>query len=767
MPLDRHMQQIRALSEITEQLPMNYVKLKGLKTGNAQIESGSGWSIKTGYASSSNKITQLLVWTGKLTYGSKNVSTKENASLHTNTLPSVTLRFPNTALKADGTSADVLMTLSEIKYSVGKPKMSGITNNSNVQVCIYAGTGNFIGSAPKTGWSIPSPTEKNYNVCCTTCVRFKATFRIVEPGTNTSINASQFPTMNIHFKDLDVASWNTRSGAKPTERFTATWAESIEMVDGWSSPIVLAGETSDLANTCLVNPQSVNGNTRIVGNGPLLENFVETYNMGEVREPDSLYSGFVAGVSTQGFSLYWTGSVGGKGTMATKIGAQPTVTVRAMRHGKGAPVSMLGGSGQSNVETWFDNVHLMNSSATYTAIPGKEFYITSFKVDGVEQAMTTAQKKSGFSYVFRRLVQSPFRHRSIVNSQVYEDPGESSFYTVEATYEHLPKYKAEKVANKANIRLNSDEEITYQIACEEIFDDAPEGTHVLHDNLAGGLLKVDPDSILTTAENGTVTYNLTSNGIDITFRSNGATSGKPKMSLSYKATVDWDKYQTLPATSVTNSLVGYNEPQAGGNRTGNDVTFTVSSDMILKKEIAGKLRDDTKKFEFEVSLTGLKPNTVYRFETMSGATVTKASLGTLSDGSVKTTASGEATILVKAAGKQGIEFLDLPIGSRYRVREATSDHIASYKITTDTSDPVIVSAEKANTVNKKELSTSVETIDKKDGLQTVTFTNTRNAAPVTGVNERGGWAVASAAIITGLLVIVTRRWRKRNLKNAE
>ena len=67
------------------------------------------------------------------------------------------------------------------------------------------------------------------------------------------------------FKDFDVPDKSIRKNASATARWNGQYAEGVEMISGWQDPVVLAPNTSDLANTCLVETQTVAENCFLIG----------------------------------------------------------------------------------------------------------------------------------------------------------------------------------------------------------------------------------------------------------------------------------------------------------------------------------------------------------------------------------------------------------------------------------------------------------------------------------------------------------------------
>lgn len=730
-------------------LPTNYVQITDLSLANATIEGyAPGYTLEYGYTGYNNRwYDRMLIWNGSPNFGSRNADNSHNASLGYNDLPDVTLRFPNAAVTSDGLSCDILLTLSQIRKGFGKSDKG----NGNFKIKLMHGWA--LSSAPaKTSFSKPNADDSAKNV---TATRELVTMRVVERGTSTPISASRYPTMLVEFKDLDAAD-NTMKKSDRKARYNGTYAEGVEMISGWASSAVIPPDTSDIANTRLVNTRTINGNTQIKASSKMVE-YIDALDP-DAGDCGTLWSGFVAAVQPQGFSFYWTGCTGGGncGGMGTSIGGQPTVAVRAMREGHqstAAAASLGNASAYSGVNSWYTNTHLMNSNSTYTAKPGADSYLESMKVDGVSLSISDTEKDAGKSYYFAKLNKNPLPRKDIRTGQVL-GAAASGYYTIQASFRHYPKYAAKKDIDKSKIHLGSDEEINYQLVCEEIYPDAPEGEHVLNDDLAGGILIVDPDSVRLDCTGGTATYEINENGIDMIFDSDAANGGSPKMTLTYTAKVDWDKYAVSAEDDIVNDLVGYNKPEVGGGRTGNPASFKVTSDISVTKEVTGKLRDTTKRFEFEVKLTGLEPGAAYGFDGIGGGDLTQVVSGSSTGNGFRATREGEAVLMFSAMDKQGFTVRGLPIGANYMIREAASDHVASYELRSDAPDPTYVKASDANAVNKTELATATETIDKNDGQVTVEFTNNRDPAPVTGVILRFAWIAAAIAILIGAAVSV-------------
>lgn len=417
---------------VFKELPANYVQLKDLYLGTAKIVSGSGYSIVNGVSTnnSDETVQPHLVWTGKVTFGGARRTATKNAVTKANTLPAVTIRFPDGAELSDGRKADVEMKIDNISVNLTKSMSSSITSSSTVKVALLRNGGSsgrplwMVTTSPKTSYS-----DHKHNAMAGVGQRYRVTMRILESGKDTAISASDYPSMLILFKDLDVpdetlARHDNDSKYWP-QRYKGKFAEGVEMVSGWGNPAVLAHEGSKAYERPLVTKNITGNNLQIKGDGSRYAAF------GSKDDSSSYYSGFAAPVSPQGFTFFWTGSVPGNKAeaMGTQIGSQPTVAVWAKRTEGGSLTN-------SSVDDWKKNTHLMNSSGIYSYKPDAGYAVKSLKVDGEEIKLTEEQKASGGEYIFERLNKNPIAKRVERNGNIL-DASDSSHYEIEVVFEKV------------------------------------------------------------------------------------------------------------------------------------------------------------------------------------------------------------------------------------------------------------------------------------------------------------------------------------------
>lgn len=184
-------------------------------------------------------------------------------------------------------------------------------------------------------------------------------------------------------------------------------------------------------------------------------------------------------------------------------------------------------------------------------------------------------------------------------------------------------------------------------------------------------------------------------------------------------------------------------------------------DVIVYKNVKGSLGDKTKKFEFTVTLTGLIPGTAY---TLSDNVAIKGTptAGTW-DGTANTitaTAQGNATFTCYLTDDQDIKIEGLPTGATYTVSEASSDHIASYAVTSsEATGSTIATASGANAATQTALATGTESVDRGDGTVTVAYTNTRDITTITGVPSTIIALIAAGAVAALVAAMFVARRR--------
>ena len=747
-------------------LPANYVHLQNIGLENAVIVSGGDkYQIIRGQLGKNAKDTRnILVYKGKLPagFGTAKRTTTTDAVVKRNTMPAFTVKFANGAKLSDGTEADVVMEFGAWTLAVGCSYNDIIRDNTTVQVpVLHSMTGAkrlaFCATPPKDSFSNWQYTEEDHSSGAATAVRIPVTVRICEHEEGTAIgapvSAETCPTMLVGFTDLDVRDETIRTSAGASAWYNGTYAEGIELISGWKSPVALAPLSGDgIENQCLVEAQSVNGNTKIKGSGQQYQKMYEA--TGAWDDTASYYSGLIAPASPQGFRFCWTGSVpGGKtsqGYMGTGIGGQPTVAVQAKRS--------AGGSLDKSYEgAWKSTTYIMNSATQYQYKPSAGYFVKDLKVDGVSQPLTEEERQSGGVYTFQRLNKYPLGTRNIRNGQILMAT-ESGYYTIEAVFSRQPKYTVAKEADIESVQYGSEEPIQYTVTVEQTAADACAGTITLEDDLAGGLLQMDPESVTVSVDSGSYTINRADDtGISIAFDTPDASGSPQRLTLTYSAVVNWTAYEEGAIAGPIVNTVTDGETTA-------ETSVMVWNDLTIAKEVHGDLRDETKQFELTVALAGLAPGAYYATASRGGELYLVTDGTRQGDGFVATD-TGTASVVFKLKGGQSATVCELPVGCRYTVTEAESDHVASYELTSDAENPSFVAVAGANAKNWESLSTAEETLDAADGVVTVTFTNTRNGATRSGVPGHTDWiagllgvlAVTCCVLIAGRFI--TRRKR--------
>lgn len=192
-----------------------------------------------------------------------------------------------------------------------------------------------------------------------------------------------------------------------------------------------------------------------------------------------------------------------------------------------------------------------------------------------------------------------------------------------------------------------------------------------------------------------------------------------------------------------------------------------TQDIVLQKNVTGNLGDRSKEFEFRISLVGLEPETTYttgeaaadtKEVTSAGTDLVRAEKGTLSGKSFVSDNQGCAELVVRLQDDEKLVMNGIPVSVKYQITEQSNDHIAAFQLKGSEETSVIQKASGKNEDPNKTLSTAEEQVDLEDGTVTVTFTNHRNLAAVTGTPEIMGPAALLLIAFTGIMASRRRRY---------
>ena len=439
-----------------EELPENYVRIKGLPLHEAEISmTNSNIHKYNGYVGN-NQTTKrdFIAYYGTVKFGSKNRTSTENATMTANNINGeIVLLWKNRAILSDNTKADVKIVVSGWTFYLGKNTNSKITSSTKVYVPILQASSSqsnateLCSSSPRTSYSTASGTTSNTLSGASIKTHCNVKIEVLKAGTDEPIDAEKYPRMLFGFRDLDVADYTIASGKSTAVRYNGAYAEGVELIDGFESPICLAKKTStNPAMQTLEKVTFVNNNLRISGDG----NKFEAYNQltDYLGDNGSYYSGFISPVQPQGFNFKWTGSMATTGNMlGTALWNQPEVAVRATA-GEGGTIQKEG-----------TTTYIINSSTTYdyTASPG--YRVKALTVEG--EAVDFDE--TGGTYKFKKLYTSPATPRSSKTGEVTS----TKVYTIDVQFERIEYQITTKVTNgsidpSATVGEGDDKIITYQ-----------------------------------------------------------------------------------------------------------------------------------------------------------------------------------------------------------------------------------------------------------------------------------------------------------------
>lgn len=184
------------------------------------------------------------------------------------------------------------------------------------------------------------------------------------------------------------------------------------------------------------------------------------------------------------------------------------------------------------------------------------------------------------------------------------------------------------------------------------------------------------------------------------------------------------------ATGETNAVTGvieknqtadiiYTNTKINANPGGGETPEDPTGSFKVKKVVKNGDKDD--QFDFSAALTGLKAQKDYTVKITEADSKTK-------NITVTSNAAGTAYVEFKLKADETAEFVNLPIGSNYQIKEEANDYTASYEITDeeDTANLNAVMSQNENYESKKELATQKETLDANEKA-VITFTNSKPA----------------------------------------
>ena len=165
--------------------------------------------------------------------------------------------------------------------------------------------------------------------------------------------------------------------------------------------------------------------------------------------------------------------------------------------------------------------------------------------------------------------------------------------------------------------------------------------------------------------------------------------------------------------------VKYTNTKISSNPGGGETPEDPTGSFKVKKVVENG--SDTEEFSFSAALTGLKAQKSYMVN------ITRADSAKESQ-SITSNAAGTAYVEFQLKNGETAEFVALPIGSNYQIKEDANDYTASYQITNEGNPDNLkaVMSQNGNYEPKKELSTQKETLDAEEKAL-ITFSNSKPA----------------------------------------
>ena len=201
---------------------------------------------------------------------------------------------------------------------------------------------------------------------------------------------------------------------------------------------------------------------------------------------------------------------------------------------------------------------------------------------------------------------------------------------------------------------------------------------------------------------------------------------KEKATEGYKTEVAVGTYPATENDTSTGEIqkdvtteVAYTNTKINSTPGGGETPEDPTGSFKVKKVVENG--SDTVEFYFSAALTGLKVQKSYTVNITSVDNSTRSL-------SITSNAAGTAYVQFQLKNGETAEFVALPIGSNYQIKEDANDYTASYKITDEENPDNLkaVMSQNGNYEPKKELSTQKETLDAGEKAL-ITFTNSKPA----------------------------------------
>ena len=451
--------EVEVVHEDYDALPVNHVKIEELSLAEGELSSDSN-SFKELEFSCANQDNgtyiknRNIAYYGRVNWGSSNTTSDKDAVMSKTEIPGAfSLRFANKAVLSDGKKADVVFTFSNWEIWLGaKPDRVSASDPVYILGLQSDNTSKLILTT-----AVPRlDTNEDGALESTIKQRIKVTAKICEHGTDNPID-SEFDTMLIGFVDLDTPDKSRASSKDEEERYKGEFTESIELLSGYSSPILISAK--DKTKTVI----------------DIRESGVKV--RGTAADNNTLDSGFICPVSPGGYSFYWYGSCGynknlkGLSCMGTKLAEMKNVSVGASS-GQGGTIEKEGSTD-----------YVLNSTTTYKYEPEKGFYVKSLTVDGDPADFDP----DGGVYIFDKLT---------------ETDADGDDHTIDVKFEAYPEIEIEK--SVSNETPETGDEIEYTIEMRQIKEGAVLKNAVMEDKIPDGL-EVIEDSI-DCSDDGEVTF---------------------------------------------------------------------------------------------------------------------------------------------------------------------------------------------------------------------------------------------------------------------
>ena len=332
-----------------------------------------------------------------------------------NATGSVTLKWKDAAILADGTLCDVIMIVDNFKFKANRETTKPIGTLYDYKYSDHLGlaAGAWYAQQEWAGSEIPSSGNKYSDIGVT----YDITIKVTKSGTDENINKN----MVIGFTDLDVPDRTAGTKESPTSSYyeadgttPAPYAESVTLINGIKDKVYMTND-----RYLNISDTTYGSNTKYTATR------TTTDPQGSIGKPETKKSGFITRVDSNSFKMNWAGSSCGTGLVGVQLHKVITST--------------SGDYPDKVTITQTDNEVLWKEDKLVEMIPDAGYSVSKVTVDDEEIDIDTLQKSEN------KLI---YKFNDVTSDHKIDVQVTRNTYTL--TVNHVDKNTREAVTNNSS-----------------------------------------------------------------------------------------------------------------------------------------------------------------------------------------------------------------------------------------------------------------------------------------------------------------------------